>query len=218
MINIKNYRLIIIASKNFFLFLLLTAFLVSYSSELFAQSAKKLRKRLPKKSLSIESSADDIYNFDLVSSFDDLLLDSTDSNLYDPITISSLQRLKDDARSVWNPEDIDPTKSRKIVEKALAIQSGVTISKLIAKSELKNSFKEVKRGLDSFQQFFRYSLQTDGESLTVSKKNHGKKLLELNVEINAKNGLDPQIHIGESFRFRYDYISKQTLLEYATNF
>ncbi|MEZ4754852.1 MAG: hypothetical protein R3A13_11195 [Bdellovibrionota bacterium] len=79
-------------------------------------------------------------------------------------------------------------------------------------------YHELKKSFSTFQNFFRYSLQNKGDQLTVSKKETGRKLLELSVELNLKKGIDPQIRIGENTRFRYDYYTKGAMLEYGFNF
>jgi hypothetical protein len=157
------------------------------------------------------------YDFTLDSAFD-ILNDTTNTDLYDPITISTLRRLKEDAQPAWNPEDIDPDLTRRVVERAFAIQSGRNLSNLINRSELQTTYKSIKQGLKSVQDTFRYSVQNTGNGVEVSKQKQGRKILELNMEFNLKQGLDPQIKIGESVRFRYDYTSKRPVLEYGFRF
>ena len=55
-------------------------------------------------------------------------------------------------------------------------------------------------------------------ALALTRKRVGRKLLELNMEFNVKRGLDPQIRIGDTLRFRYDYLYDRTMLELGFNF
>lgn len=162
-------------------------------------------------------SAVDSYAFTAESAFD-ILNDTASTDLYDPLTIQTLKRLKEDARPAWDGDDEDVDKTRRVVERALAIQSGRNISSTLEQSELRSTYRAIKQGLKNFQNNFRYSLQTTGKSMEVSKEKKGKKLLELNVELNLKQGLDPQLKMGEHLRFRYDYTSQRPLLEYGFRF
>lgn len=157
------------------------------------------------------------YGFTVDSAFD-ILNDTASTDLYDPITISTLRRLKEDAQPAWDGDDIDPEKTRRVVERAFAIQSGRNLSSTIEKSELKPLYQDIKDGLKEVQDTFRYSVQSNGDSLAVSRKKKGEKLLELNVELSLKQGLDPQFKLGENVRFRYDYSNQRPLLEYGFKF
>jgi len=167
------------------------------------------------KSLNLSSRpAADPYEFTV----GDILSSTSDTNLYDPLTIQQLRLLKEDAQPSWDPDDIDPDKTRRVVEKAMAIELGRTLAWQIQRSELRDLYNDTSRALKRLQQRFRYSLQSDGNSLSVSRRKQGRKLLELNMEFNVKRGLDPQIRIGDSLRFRYDYLYDRTMLEYGFNF
>ena len=158
------------------------------------------------------------YDFSFSSQFDTILNNSADTDLSDPISIENLRRIKEDAQPPWNPEDIDPLRTRRAVEKAFALQTTSQVIRLLEKSDLRDTYHAIKRSYDKFRDAFRYSLQTDGDSVSVSKSEKGEKLLELNIEFSAKRGIDPRINLGESVRVRYDYTYDATLLEFEFSF
>lgn len=168
------------------------------------------------KSLDLRPASSNPYDFG--STVDEILQDASDTSSYDPLTVMQLRMLKEDAQPSWNPEDIDPYKTRRAVEKALAIELGSHLSRQLMKSELRDTYRNTLRAYKRLQDRFRYSLQSDGESMALSRKNEGRKLLELNVEFNLKRGVDPQIRIGDAVRFRYDYLYERTMLEFGFNF
>ncbi|MDC0357342.1 hypothetical protein OAO01_00870 [Oligoflexia bacterium] len=217
--RILKYRILKYGARHSSYFTFTLAALIFTTSLLLPISAYS-QKRPVKKNLndSFESVDASTYDFSFTSAFDSIIGSSTDTDLYEPLTIGNLRRLKDRAQPAWNPDDIDPYRTRRVVEKAFAIQTGRNLNKLLIRSELRDVYREIKQGLVSFRNLFRYSLQTDGSSYQVSKKNVGKKLLELNLEFNAHQGVDPQIKIGELIRFRYDYVQKRPLLEYGFDF
>lgn len=158
------------------------------------------------------------YEFNLGSTLDKILEGTADTDPYDAVTISNLRRLKEDAQPENYPDDLDPYRTRRIVEKALAIQSGNSISRLIQQSELRPLYRAIKQEFFKIREHLKFSLQSGSDGLIVSRKPRGQKLLELNLELNLKQGMDPQIRIGESFKFRYDYVDKVPVLEYGFAF
>ncbi|MGI6525747.1 MAG: hypothetical protein ACOX2O_10750 [Bdellovibrionota bacterium] len=168
------------------------------------------------KVLNLNSEDRGMYNFRLTASIDDLLVDSDDK--YDPITINQLRMLKEEAQPSWHPDDVDPYQLRRVAQKALTIEVGRAFSKRINGSELRPTYRAALRTYHSIQERFRYSIQDNGDAITFSRKNKGKKLLELNLDLNLKRGLDPQILIGDFMRFRYDYVYKRAMLEYGFDF
>ncbi len=193
----------------------LAIFTALWTSTAHAQNSSS---GIHRKSLDLNPSASNPYEFSLGSTVDDILQDTSDTNLYDPITIGQLRLLKEDAQPSWEPDDIDPYKTRRVVQKAFAIQFGRSISRQIMQSDLRETYRYSLQAYKRLQEVFRYSLQSDGESLAVSRLPKGRKLLELNMEFNVKQGFDPQIRIGDSLRFRYDYVYDRTLLEFGFNF
>ena len=160
-----------------------------------------------------------IYNNErLGTSLDNILTSTSDSSLYDPLTVGQLRMLMEDAQPSWDPSGYDPDKTRRLGEKALAMQLGQSISRQIKESELRDTYNSLMRLYKQIKQSFRYSVQTDGDSFEVSRKKKGRKLLELNVDFNLKHGMDPQLRVGENFRFRYDYLYDRTMLEYGLKF
>jgi hypothetical protein len=166
----------------------------------------------------METSRGSVYEFSLNQEIDTLLEHSADTDLYDPITIAHLRAMQEDAEPPWKPDDADPYKTRHVVEKAFAIQSARTISRVLQKSELAPAYHAFLRGVKHVQDFCRYSVQDTGQEITVAKETRGAKLLEFNVQFSLKQGMDPQVRIGDSFRVRWDYTSNQTLLEYSLDF
>lgn len=156
------------------------------------------------------------YGFD--STLDDLIDHSSTNSNYDSHTLWVLESLTDITQPFWDPYDVDYSRNHRAVAKALTVQGGTAASNLIKGSELKPTFMEIKRGFDEIKNFFKYSVQNSGNGLVVSKNSQGRKLLELNMEFNLSQGLDPQLHIGDNVRFRYDIVNSRPLLEYGMNF
>lgn len=159
-----------------------------------------------------------IYDFRLGASIDKMLSQGSDTDLYDPMTIENLKRLKEEAQPQLNPDDIDPLRTRTVVEQALALQSGQSVINLIKTSDLRETYLAIKRGFLNFQDAVRYKVQRDSSGFQVSREKKGKSLIEFNVEFNAHTVLDPQLRIGEVVRFRYDYGDKAPVLEYHYQF
>ena len=159
-----------------------------------------------------------VYGFDFSETFDRAFSGTSTGDIYDPLTMSMLRRMADDAQPPDNPRDVDPTKSRQLVERVFAIQSSRNLAALLNRSELRPFYNEVRSTFKAFQDRFRYSVQDSSDGLTVSRKKNGRRLLELNLEINPKQGLDPQIRMGEHTRFRYDFLEQRPMLEYGFNF
>lgn len=159
-----------------------------------------------------------IYGFSLSSALDKIIADSANTDLYDPITIQSLRRLRDEAQPRYLLDDVDPELTRRVAEKALAIQSGRSLSSLLAGSELKSTYRQLLTSLDTLQNTFKYSLQDAGGDLKFSRVSKGKKLLELKLEFNLKQGVDPQVRLGNNFRLRYDYLDRTPMFEYGFSF
>jgi hypothetical protein len=159
-----------------------------------------------------------VYQMNPRQTFESILQDSVDTDIIDPISLDTLKRLKDEAQPPYNPLDYDPERTRKIAEKALSIQTSQTLVRTLKGSELQPLLRYAKRSMDLARDYFRYSLQDDGDGLTVSKKPKGKKLIELNMEFNASTGMDPQLRLGQSWRLRYDFVESTPLLEFRAQF
>jgi hypothetical protein len=166
------------------------------------------------KAASIEQNA--AYGFN--STLTDLIDQSAENVSYDKQTLWVLNSLTDITQPFWDPYDIDYTRNNRAVEKAITIQSTVEGSKLIRGSELHETFQEIKRSLSDIKRLFNYSIQDSGDSFTVSRTTKGSKLLEIKMEFNLSQGLDPQLHIGDAVKFRYDIINSRPMLEYGMNF
>ncbi|MCB0332555.1 MAG: hypothetical protein KDD55_03585 [Bdellovibrionales bacterium] len=165
------------------------------------------------------SDSNNVYSFDLNSSLDSLLITGSDTNLYDPLTIKTLTRLKEQSFPYWSGDsEPDPGRTRRIVEKAFTLESFRNLSQTIQKSELKDFYFALKQGLNTIRETFRFSLQRSGSEVFVSRQTKGEKLLELNVEFNASKGIDPQLAFGDHLRFRYDYIRQRPMLEVGFDF
>lgn len=172
------------------------------------------------KSLKGALSSDEVglYQFSFSNTLDKIFSTSASTDLYDPITIQSLKTLRDEAIPSYNPGDADPGLVRRVAEKALAIQSGRSVSRLIAGSELRGAYLGLMDEIKALQDVFRYSVQSTGDEVVIAREKKGRRLVELSLEFNLKQGVDPQIRFGDSVRFRYDYISKTPLLEYGFSF
>ncbi|RMG39705.1 MAG: hypothetical protein D6719_12690 [Candidatus Dadabacteria bacterium] len=191
------------------------------AGEVYAKPRKKIRKpsRISKNLGQEARSLDlNIYDFTLAETVTNIIEDSANTDLYDQLTLNNLQRLKEEAQPPWNPADIDPYKTRQVVEKALAIQSGRSIIKLLNQSELRSSYLAFKRYLNSIRKALSFSLQDSGDRYLISREKKGKQLIELNMEFNLRNGLDPQLNLGNSLRFRYNYLEKRPVLELGFDF
>jgi len=204
-----------IHKKGYLLFFLVNL-LFSFSQNLLAQGPNK------KIYSSREASGSGTYDFSFQSSLDTFISENYDSSKYDPITISQMARLKQQAVPYWHPEnyndDYDVDITKRVTEKALVIQSAHHISGLLSHSELQQTFHAMQRWFKSVKDQFNYSVQTNGEGYNISRSVHGEKLLELDIEFNLKQGVDPQIRVGKYMRFRYDYTYNVTFLEYTLNF
>jgi hypothetical protein len=206
---------------GFRLFTFFVALAFCVAAFLEAAQAQPLRRPTNGKSLRGNgASASDaaLYGFNLSSAVDKVLTDSASTDLYDPMTIQVLKRLRDEAVPKINPLDVEPDLSRRVAEKALAIQSGRSISRLVHESEIRGVYLEVLDSLRGIQDMFRYSVQDTGEKITVTKKRKGERLVELSLEFNLKQGIDPQLRLGDNVRFRYDYLEQSPLLEYTLSF
>lgn len=169
------------------------------------------------KSLKTQDS-DHTYQFNLSSEIKELIQNSADTDLYDPITIANLRQLKELAEPRWNEDDIDPDRTRRVVQKALAIETARTIIPAIRRSDLGPVLTMFERGLSNFEGLFRYSVQDTGKSFVVSKGSKGEKLIELSPKFSLAKGLDPQLKVGRSFRVRWDYLHSGAMLEYGVDF
>ena len=148
----------------------------------------------------------------------DELIDSSKHKSYDQHSLWVMESMTDITQPFWNPYDVDYRRNNRAVNKVLTIQSGKAASELISGSELKPTFVYLKQQLSYFKSIFAYSLQNDGDGLSVSRKKKGMKLLELSMEFNLSQGLDPHLKIGDHIRFRYDYVNERPLLEFGINF
>jgi hypothetical protein len=140
------------------------------------------------------------------------------TSAYHPLTLAHLRLLKEVAQPTLHPEDYDPDMTKIVVQKVLAIQSGRALSRLVEGSELRQTYRAAMTDIKALQNRFRYSLQSDGEGVAVSRQKLGRKLMELNLELNVRQGFDPQIHFGKDVRFRYDYLRQRAMLEYGFEF
>ena len=159
------------------------------------------------------------YDWDLSAELGEILTATADTDLYDPITIANLRILRDKAQPYWSEDDIDPERTRRVVRKALAIQSAHVLVPVIKESDLGDVFLQIKRGFKRLSDLFRYSLQDEpGAAVSLSRENKGRKLLELDLKFSLKKGVDPQIRINDEVRFRYDFSEQATFLEYGFDF
>lgn len=159
----------------------------------------------------------DPFAFDFSSAVE-VLSDSTELNLYDPITIATLRRLQEDATPAYDPRDIDPVQMRHVVEKAFAIQAGRTFVNAIKDSDLGPLHRELLRSFERLQGLLNFSLSHSHDGLSAGQDPEGHRLFSLNVRMSAREGFDPQIQLSDDFRIRYDLGDKQTMLEYAFGF
>jgi hypothetical protein len=178
--------------------------------------------RPPGKSLSRGGSsssvqAEDPFRFDLDSAVE-VLSDSTEIDLYDPLTLATLKRLKADATPPYDPYDIDPVRTRHVVEKALAIQAGKTMANLLRTSDLRDFHRLVLKNLDFLQGLLTFSVSRGHDGLNAGHTPDGESLFAFNLRMSVRDGFDPQIRLSDSLRFRYDLGERQTLLEYGIGF
>lgn len=159
----------------------------------------------------------DPFAFDFSSAVE-VLSDSTELNLYDPITIATLRRLQEDATPAYDPRDIDPVQMRHVVEKAFAIQAGRSFVNAIKDSELGPLHRELLRSFERLQGLLNFSLSHSHDGLSAGQDPEGHRYFSLNVRMSAREGFDPQIQLSEDLRIRYDLGDKQTMLEYAFGF
>ena len=168
-----------------------------------------------KKGINSETELSNQSNYTFNSTIDEIM---DDSNTFDPRSTWIMKSLTDITQPFWNPEDVDYKRNNRAVMKASTILGGKQASVLISGSELKGTFRDIKQGLNEFKAIFNYSIQSDGTHTYLSKDQKGDKLLELSMEINLSQGLDPNIKLGDHVRFRYDYVNKTPLLEFGLSF
>ena len=154
-------------------------------------------------------------NSNLNSTIDEL---TDDSGTLDPNTLWMMKGLTDVTQPFWDPYDVDYTRNDRAVQKAFTVQSGKYLSSVVKNSELKSTFVYLKQTLDDVKSIFRYSIQSDGTNTYISREQKGKKILELSMEFNLSQGLDPNVKLGENLRFRYDYVNKRPLFEFGFSF
>ena len=95
--------------------------------------------------------------FSLGSTVDDILQDTSDTNLYGPLP--GQQAAEEDAQPSWEPDDIDPYKTRRVVQKCHTIRRshrGKLCSPICAKHI-------ILAGLQALQEVL--PVAGDGESL-----------------------------------------------------
>ena len=190
-----------------------------WTSTAEAGPRKKRRNRLQKRmNITREIIEPDFTDFQFRSEINKVVKQSADTDLYDPLTIESLRRLRDDYQPRWDPDDIDPVRTRRAVTKAFSIQLARSISRLVKGSELRGTYHLIREKMKEFRNSFRYSIQDSGDTFSISKKKRGRKLLEFNVEINSRTLLDPQLVIGDRVRFRYDFVQKAPLIDFQFRF
>lgn len=161
--------------------------------------------------------AEDPFRFDLDSAVE-VLADSTELDLYDPLTLSTLKRLKEDATPPYDPHDIDPVRTRHVVEKALAIQAGRTMANLLRSSDFRDFHRLVLKNLDFLHGLLTLSVSRGHDGLNAGRTPDGESLFAFNLRMSVRDGFDPQIRLSDSLRFRYDLGERQTLLEYGIGF
>ena len=177
---------------------------------------RRIQKRVVTRNLSSSERAASSFSFS--SQITEILNASAEIDDFDTLTINQLRLLKDDAQPWWDPEDQDIQDTKNVVQKALVIRSAQSIIPLIKRSELRGSYRSAQRTFRSFSDFFRYSVQDDGQAYVVSTRPKGDTLMELNLDLDFKHGLDPQLKVGDFFRFRYDWAEARTLFEYGFDF
>jgi hypothetical protein len=155
-----------------------------------------------------------------ISSFDaDVIGESgISTDLHDPMVTHNLRRLQERTMLLGDEDNYDDEIGDRAAKKALAVQGSRDFIRLIKQSELRGTYYWIRDLFASFQDSTRYSLQDTGKSMTVSRSKSGEKVIEMNMEFNSKQGLDPQFNIGESFRLRYDFIEERTLFEFGVDF
>lgn len=158
------------------------------------------------------------YDYSLGSTFDRILNQTASTELYDSFTIATLKRMQAEADPDWDPAGLDAELTRQVAERAFSIQAGRSLVNIVRKSDLRDLYREVIRNFSAVQDALRLTVRNNGGSFSFKKRGAGKKILELGVEFNLRRGLDPQLKIGNTMRFRYDYDASMPLLEYGFSF
>ncbi len=178
---------------------------------------KRIQKRINVRNYQ-ESSSSEPSRFSLAPQFSDIFDSSIDSDLYDPRGLAHLRYLKDQAQPWWDPDGIDPDETREVVQRVLVIRSAQSVVPVIKRSDLKETYRDMKQAYRSVTDTFRYSVQDQGNSILISKEHQGEKLIELNLELDVNTGFDPALNIGDDLRLRYDWLKATPLLEFEINF
>lgn len=201
--------------RIFLSLLLLISFLTISTAE--AQGKKKRLKI--SKGRSFRTSQVNINDASFSDSLSNILSDSVDTGLYDPVSILRLQTLRERANPWWEREDFyDEDETQRIVEKALAIQTSTTFFSLLKRSDIRNEYRLAEREFRTFTERFKYSLKDTGNGYSLSQEQKGEELFALSLKFSVNQGADPQINISDSCRIRYDWAEQQTMLEFGMNF
>lgn len=158
------------------------------------------------------------YNPNFTSTLGTFIREDGDQKSYHPLTIRELRLLQENSQPYWGNEEAEKERVERATQKAFAIQSAHHLSFVLKDSELRHVYRDIQDSLKSIRNYFKYSLQSDGSTMKLSRTVEGQKILELNLEFNLKQGVDPQLRIGEYMRLRYDYAYDGTFLEYAVDF
>lgn len=213
-----------VRSRVLILFTLLLFFCEIFCCDFFSSGSaeaqvprRRIQKKITIRNIGSQDSQQ-VGSYGFSSQLTDFLSASTESDFYDTRTLYQLRMLKDEAQPWWDQYDLDPDKTRNVVQRAFAIRSAQSLVPVIKHSDLKESFRAIKAGISDFTNYFRYSVQDQGGSYTISKSHQGDKLAELSLELDFRRGFDPEIHLGENMRLRYDWAKAVSLLEWEINF
>lgn len=152
------------------------------------------------------------------STIDSILSSTPRTDIYDPLVLHSTRRLEERIMPRGDINNFDDSLANRAAQKVFVVQGTREMLSTLQRSEFRELYYGGRDLFNAFRNTFRYSLQSDGGGYSVSRESSGEKLIEFNVELDMKQGFDPQLRFGEGFRVRYDYIRGQPLLEFGVEF
>lgn len=161
-------------------------------------------------------------SYSIRDSFQSIISEATNTNLYDSLSISQLQFEKERAQPRNSPEDLDPEKSRSLVEKAFGYQLTKATLPILRNSQIRQSYRLVEETYFDLRSLLSLGLATDGQDLSfnhsAAKKPNNYEIFKFNLTMSPQNGLEPQLNLGEDFRLRYDLNEQAAHFECQFNF
>lgn len=206
-------------SRIVILVLATLSFVVSAPSRAEAETGERatLGKTLTYSLEPSSSALKDPYRLDLAGTLNRIVNFTADTNLFDPFTVAELERAASEASPRYDGWD-DADKLRQVTERAFGLTAAQNIVRALETSDLRPTYLALKDSMRTVQRSVNYSVQTNGDEIAVGRAVKGRKLVELEIEFNARRLIDPHIKIGKHLRVRYDPDNSGPMLEYEIRY